>query len=46
VANAPLVALSIEELSNVYAKYFEWLKSNLSVINQDYYNRYVVGYNF
>jgi glycosyltransferase involved in cell wall biosynthesis len=46
VANAPLVAISDEELKDVYAKYFEWLKFNLSIINQDYYNRYVVGYNF
>jgi hypothetical protein len=42
VANLPLEAISNEELTNVYAKYFEWLKSNLSQVNEEYYNRYVI----
>ena len=42
VANLPLEAISLEELTIVYAKYFEWLKSNLSQINEEYYNRYVL----
>jgi glycosyltransferase involved in cell wall biosynthesis len=42
VANSPLEAISSEELTNVYAKYFEWLKSNLSQVNEEYYNRYVL----
>jgi DNA-directed RNA polymerase specialized sigma subunit len=46
VANAPLVALSIDELNNVYAKYFEWFKSNKSIVNQEYYDRYVAQYIF
>ena len=42
VADSPLEAISNEELKIVYAKYFEWLKSNLSQINEEYYNRYVL----
>lgn len=41
VADSPLVGLSIEELYNVYQRYFKFLKSNLSLINEEYYNRYV-----
>lgn len=42
VANLPLEAISNEELYNTYRKYFEWLKSNLSQVNEEYYNRYAI----
>jgi glycosyltransferase involved in cell wall biosynthesis len=42
VANLPLEAISNEELTIVYQKYFEWIRSNLSQINEEYYNRYVI----
>ena len=44
VVDAPLEAISNEELTNVYAKYFEWIKSNLSQVNEEYYKRYALHY--
>jgi hypothetical protein len=40
VANLPLEAISNEELTIVYQKYFEWIRSNPEQINQEYFNRY------
>ena len=37
----PLVKLTKEELDIVYKKYYDWLESNLHILNREYYNRYV-----
>lgn len=43
VANSSLVGLSTEELSIVYAPYFEWLKSKKSELNEEQYDRYITN---
>ena len=43
VAKSPLVGLSADELSIVYAPYFEWLKSNKSELNAEQYDRYITN---
>jgi hypothetical protein len=40
VADSTLVALSLEDLTLTYQKYFEWIKNNSELINQEYFNRY------
>jgi hypothetical protein len=45
VADSPLAPLSSEELDNVYAPYFEWLKINKSQLNEEQYERYITNKN-
>ena len=41
VANAPLNVISVEELRETYAKYFEWLKANKNDIPDGLYDKYI-----
>jgi len=39
-AKRPLEKLAIEELNNVYQKYYNWFKDNMDKINIEYFERY------
>lgn len=39
-ANEPLIPLSKEELDSFYQKYFDFIKSNIEIFNQEYIKRY------